>query len=222
MMRRRTAYLAIGAFAAMASAATAADLGTVKQPDGTIAPPANWIGLEVSPSFYATNSGGHVAGHYDDTSVKLTYQHRFDSAFALGGSLKDDIKQDGKHQFYAETKAGYRFDFGRFSLTPAATLGVTWNDTGFGPSGDATTAYYAFYLAGDLALSEKLIWTMFDLRYRDAFDYVWVTPEVTTGLTYKMTEADRVYGNASYSWKGTGDGLHGDTYSFALGVEHGF
>lgn len=211
-----------GILAAGIGGAAAADLGTVKQPDGTIAPPADWIGLEVSPSFYATNSGGHVAGHYDDTSVKLIYQHRFNSAFALGGSFKDDIKQDGKHQFYAETKGSYRFDFGRFSLTPSAALGVTWSDTGFGPPGDATAAYYAFYLAGDLALTDKLDWNVFDLRYRDAFDYAWDTPEVTTGLTYKMTDADRVYGNASYSWKGTGDGLHGDTYSFAVGVEHGF
>lgn len=219
---RRTAYLLIGFLTTSASAAFAADLGTIRQPDGALAAPRDWIGLEVSPSFFATNGSGHVAGNYDDTSIKLNYEHRFENDFSLGGTLKDDIKQEGKHQFYAEAKGGYRFDFGRFSLTPSAALGVTWNDTGFGPSKDATAAYYALYLAGDLALSEKLVWTVFDLRYRDAFDYVWVTPEVTTGLTYKVTEANRVYGNVSYDWKGTGNGLHGDTYSFALGVQHGF
>lgn len=210
------------AWLALATPAIAADLGTVKQPDGTLAKPANTIGLEVSPSFFASTTSSHDAGHYDDTSVKLTLAHRFADPFEIGGSLKDDIKQDGKRQYYAETKAAYRFDFGRFSLTPSAALGVTWNDTGFGSNGDATTAYYAFYLAGDLALSDKLTWTMFKLRYRDAFDYVWVTPEVATGLSYRLTHADQIYGTASYSWKGTGDGLHPDTYSIALGVEHGF
>lgn len=202
--------------------ASAADLGTVKVPDGDLALPANTIGLEVSPSFYAASTSSHRANAYDDTSVQLNLTHRFESPFSVEATLKDDIKQEGKRQYYAEGRAAYRFDFGRFALTPSAALGVTWSDTGFGAGGDATAAYYAFYLAGDLKLSQKLTWTVFDLRYRDAFDYVWVTPEIATGLSYRLTHADRIYGTASYSWKGSGDGIKPDTYSVAFGVEHGF
>lgn len=211
-----------GVLAAGIGGAAAADLGTVKLPDGSLKAPQNWIGLEVSPSFFASTTSLHDANTYDDTSVKLILSHRFDDPFEVEGSLKDDIKQEGKRQYYAEGKAAYRFDFGRFSLVPSAALGVTWNDTGFGPGGDATAAYYALYLAGNLKLTEQLTWTMFNLRYRDAFDYVWVTPEIGTGLSYKLTRADQIYGTASYSWKGTGDGLHPDTYSVALGIQHGF
>lgn len=221
-MSIRRLAMSIAVALSPASLAAGADLGTVKQPDGSIAAPTTWIGLEASPSFYASTTSSHDAGKYDDTSVKLTASHRFSDPFEIQGSLKDDIKQEGRRQYYAEGKASYGFDFGRFTLIPSAALGVTWKDTGFGPQGNATTAYYAFYLAGDLKLTDQLTWTMFDLRYRDAFDYVWVTPEIATGLTYKLTRADRVYGTASYSWKGEGDGLHPDTYSVALGYEHGF
>jgi hypothetical protein len=203
-------------------AAGATDLGVVRGSDGVFTEPANSIGIEVSPSFFATNEAGHAFGNYDDTSIKLTLAHRFPEPFEIEGSLKDDIKQHDRHQFYAESRIGYRFEFGRFSLKPSAALGVTWNDTGFGPKGASSAAYYAAYLAGDVELSKKLTWNLFDVRYRDAFDYVWVTPEVSTGLTYRLTQANQIYGSTSYSWKGSGDRLHGDTFSVALGVEHGF
>ncbi|MDH6235031.1 hypothetical protein M2281_005653 [Mesorhizobium soli] len=39
--------------------------------------------------------------------------------------------------------------------------------------------------------TQKLTWNIFDLRYRDGFDAVWV--EVATGLTYDFDSYNAVY-----------------------------
>ena len=77
-------------------------------------------------------------------------------------------------------------------------------------------------LAGVLKLNSQWTRNMFELRYRDAFDYTWITPKVATGLTYEWSAGNSAYGNEGYAWKNTGSGLLGDKYYVAVGFRHGF
>lgn len=116
----------------------------------------------------------------------------------------------------------YKFKFGDFTLAPSAAIGDTWEATGLGSSGNANALYYAFNLAGDLKLDRQWTWNAFNLRYRDAFDYTWITPKVTTGLTYVLNAGNSVYGNVGYSWKDTGNGLLGNKINVTFGVKRNF
>ena len=63
---------------------------------------------------------------------------------------------------------------------------------------------------------------MFELRYRIAFDYIWITPKAATGLTYALDSNNSVYANVGYAWKDTGKGLLGDRINFSIGAQHNF
>jgi hypothetical protein len=209
----------IALFVGSSVIAEAAELGAVKMPDGRIAAASTVIGLEVSPAVEATTTSSHEAGSYDDTSMTLSLSHRFESGFFANGSAEWQINAGGTQQVFIEGGGGYALRAGPFTLTPSAALGTTFEDTGFGPNGDGQAFYYAFYLAGDLDLDARWTWNAFKLRYRDAFDYEWVTPEVGTGLSYHLDAATSLYGKGSYSWKNTGDGLNGDSITFAFGLK---
>ena len=63
---------------------------------------------------------------------------------------------------------------------------------------------------------------MFELRYRNALDYTFITPKVATGLTYEWGPFRYVYGSIGYAWKDTGNGLLGDKFNVAFGYRHTF
>ncbi len=199
--------------------AEAAELGAVKMPDGRIAAASTVIGLEVSPAVHATTTSSHEAGSYDNTSMTLSLAHRFATGFVASGSAEWQLNNGGSQQVFLEGGVGYALRAGPFTLTPSAALGTTFEDTGFGPNGDDQAFYYAFYLAGDVDLDSHWTFNAFKLRYRDAFDYEWVTPEIDTGLTYHLDAATSLYGKGSYSWKNTGDGLNGDSITLAFGMK---
>ena len=109
-----------------------------------------------------------------------------------------DIRTDS-YQNYVEGSVGYRFNFDKFTLRPSVAIGNTGGTTGLGASSTANAYYYALYLAGDLKLNSQWTWNMFELRYRDAFDYTWITPRGATGLTYEWSAGNFVYGNVGYA-----------------------
>jgi hypothetical protein len=193
----------------------AADIGMIISGTTTIA-------IEASPEFHAISSGSNAAGSYADTAPKASVTHTFANNWSLHSSFQADIKNNSTYQYFAETSVGYRLKFDHFTLTPSAALGDTWDSTGLGLSGNANAFYYAFYLAGDLKLDSRWTWNAFDLRYRNAFDYNWITPKVTTGLTYAMSSRSSVYSNVGYSWKDTGNGLLGDKFNVTFGVKYNF
>ncbi len=211
--------LLFGVFVGGSADAHAGDIGAVKMPDGRIAAASTVIGLEVSPSVHATTTSSHEAGSYDDSSITLSLSHRFATDFVVNGSAEWQLNKGGSQQTFIEGGLGYALGIGRFTLTPSAALGTTFEDTGFGPNGDSQAFYYALYLAGDLDLDARWTWNAFKLRYRDAFDYEWATPEVKTGITYHFDAATALYGSGSYSWKNSGDGFKGDSISLAFGLK---
>lgn len=209
-----------------ASPILAADLGPVRQPDGTIASPtakpSNTFGIEASPEFYALTKGDNASGTYADTAVKASLSHSFDNNVVVGGSLQGTFKTNGTQQYYGEATVGYRFKLDRFTLTPSAGIGDTWDNTGLGPAGTSSAVYYVFYLAGDVKLDSKWTWNAFNLRWRNAFDQEWATPKVATGITYSIDSWNSLYANVGYSWKDTGAGLLGDKSNIAFGYKRGF
>ncbi len=219
VLRRVSCAVAFAWLSGGAALAHSGDLGAIKMPGGQIAAASTVIALEVSPSVHATTTSSHEAGSYDDTSTTLSLSHRFETGFVVDGSAEWQLNNGGSQQVFLEGGLGYALRAGRFTLTPSAALGTTFEDTGFGPNGDNQAFYYAFYVAGDLDLDAHWTWNVFKLRYRDAFDYEWVTPEVKTGITYHLDAETALYGSGSYSWKNTGDGLHGDSISLALGMK---
>ncbi|SHG64242.1 hypothetical protein SAMN02745157_4592 [Kaistia soli DSM 19436] len=197
----------------------AADLGPVKSPNPTL----NWTaGLEVSPEFYAVSKGSNKAGDYADTAIKASLGYLFYDNWTLNTSLQATLKNNSTEQYYGEAGVAYKFKFGDFSLSPQAALGVTWDATGLGDDGTSTAAYYALYLAGDLKLNKQWTWNIFNARWRDAFDYQWQTPKVSTGLTYAFSDAAKLNLNAGYSWKNTGDGYYGDKINLTAAVKYSF
>ncbi|MBZ9935930.1 hypothetical protein LB518_06475 [Mesorhizobium sp. BR1-1-16] len=214
-----TSTLALSAAPAFAADLAPADLGPVKAPNAML----NWsVGLEVSPEFYAVTKGKNTAGNYADTAIKASLGYTFDQNWVLNGSFQATLKNDSTQQYYAEGGVGYKFKFGDFTLTPQAALGETWDATGLGDDGDSSALYYALYLAGDLKLNKQWSWNVFNLRWRDAFDYQWQTPKVATGLTYAFSDAAKLNVNLGYSWKNTGDGYYGDKINLALAMKYAF
>ncbi|MCX5497772.1 hypothetical protein OSH11_23940 [Kaistia dalseonensis] len=225
-MIRALGILSAGALLLGAFPAVAADLGAVQMPDGAIAAPTaaptTTFGIEVNPEFYASSSGSNAIGNYADTAIKASLSHTFGGVWVIGGSLQATLKENDTQQYYAEASAGYKFKFDKFTLTPSVALGDTWDATGLGDNKDSNALYYAFYLAGDLKLNSQWTWNAFNLRYRDAFDYEWITPKVSTGVTYAIDSYNSVYTNAGYSWKDTGSGMKGDKMNIAFGYKRAF
>jgi hypothetical protein len=217
------ADLWIAAIALMVSRpAMAADPGFVDPPRAASVRGTTTITIETYPEFNALSDSSQTAGSYADTAVKLGATHAFPNNWFLGSSIQVTIKNDNTYQNYVEWSVGYRFEFDKFTLRPSVATGDTWGATGLGASGTANAYYYALYLAGDLKLNSRWTWNMFELRYRNAFAYTWITPKVATGLTYEWSPGNFVYGNVGYAWKDTGSGLLGDKINVTVGLRHAF
>ena len=202
--------------------ATAADLAPVNSPRAAGDRGTTTIGLEASPEFYALSDSSHAAGSYADTEAKLGITHAFANNWFVGGLLQLTVKNNNTYQNYVEGSVGYRLNFDGFTLKPSVAIGNTGGATGLGASSTANAYYYVLYLAGDLKLNSQWTWNMFEVRYRNAFDYTWITPKVATGLTYEWSPGNFVYGNVGYAWKNTGGGLLGDKINVAVGFKHAF
>lgn len=214
----RKASLLIAIVLLPACVAHADELGTVVRPSGRIADGATVFGIEASPSFYAATTSSHTAGAYDDSSLSIYVTRSFGHGVFVGGNLEADLHPDKDDQYYVEANLGYSFDFGRFSFTPSVLLGDTWGGTGFGANGNSSAFYYALYADAAIRLDEHWTFNALSLRYRNAFDYTWITPEIGSGFSYKLASGTSLYGSAGYSWKDTGEGMHPDTMSLAFGI----
>lgn len=211
--------------------AFAADMPSEK-PAEKKAPAPSWtLGIEGSPEYYAIDNGSNRAGQLNDTYYKLTLSHNFNENFVGGVSFQHSFKRNNKIQYYADATIGYKFKLtDSFTLTPSIGAGATWRDTGVikGDDTNANIAYYLLHLAGDLKVSPKLTWNMFNLRYRAGFDATWVTPKVATGLTYSFDTYNAVFINVGYAWKKLEtetppyNRLAGDKYNIALGYKLSF
>jgi hypothetical protein len=63
---------------------------------------------------------------------------------------------------------------------------------------------------------------MFNARYRNAFNNRWITPKVSTGITYNVNKSSSLYGNVGYAWKDTGTGTNPDKLDLGVGAKFNF
>lgn len=230
----RAVLLLLVALLADLAPAVASDVTSTSKPATEEPKPAapSWtFGIEGSPEFFAVTSGSNKPGDLNNIYYKLSLSHRFAEGFVGGVSFQHSIKPDDRAQYYAETTLGYRAKLSdSFSLTPSVGAGYTWQDTGIikGTNSNAGIGYYLVALAGDLKMTPKLTWNMFNVRYRNGFDATWVTPKVATGLTYDIDVHDAVYLNVGYAWKELDttkppyDKLSGDKFNIAVGYKRSF
>jgi len=193
--------------------AQAADLGAgtpVVAPPATVSSGGNTFSAEFDAEFQESNSKtaspkkGDVADYYG----KFTLGHTFENNVVISGFFQPQYDlHPGKTNLwreYVEGDIGYKIKMADwFTLTPSAGIGGIFGDTGV-TKNNPDAAYYAFYLAGDAKLSSSWTWNVFNVRYRDAFNYRWITPKVSTGLTYSLSKYAALYGTVGFSWKDTG------------------
>jgi len=216
-----------------AAPALAADL-----PTGVVAappPPAstsNTIGFEFDPEFAAIASGSTAQGSLADWYAKGTFSHSFGNGFSAALAAQDTFKTNGLSQYYFEGSAAYKASLTKeFSVTITGLLGYTTGNTGYvgGLASSSTDnndsyLYYAISGAADWKLDSHWTWNIINARYRNAFDRTWLTPKVTTGVTYNIDATNAVYATIGYSWKdnGNGKGLLGDKIVFGAGYKYSF
>lgn len=140
-----------------------------------------------------------------DWQVDLS--HTFDNKVSLSGSVKYyDTAGTSNWKSNAQFGVGYTYDIGKLALT--GTVGIGQHFIQSNDPSDFT--YYYVTLAGAVPLNDKWSWTIFRLRYRNAFDTSnnYETPEVATGVAYKFDahssvslfiERDWTDGTASYN-----------------------
>jgi hypothetical protein len=236
--------VAIGLFAV--SPGLAADLNDpAEQPSIQLPSPSTSVSIEYDPEFNAISSSTktsykHANGLLDNY-IKASVSHTFSDGLIWGGSFYyyDQVNHGttaesnkDTYQRYVETTLGYRFSvWGPFSLTPYGTLGYTWGATGIvkGNTTNRDVYYYAANLAGDWKIDSHWTWNVFNLRYRNAFDYRWVTPKVATGATYNFDPYNAVYASIGYAWKSIDNkgavghtGLLEDKWNLAVGYRRSF
>jgi len=183
----------------------------------------NTLSFEFSPEWKIKD--GTAADDY----VKLGYSHSFDNNFVVGTSIQHTWRFDAPLNSSVEQlegNVGYKLKAGALTITPGFLLGY-----GFGnlPSIDHLAKadpelYYGLTIAADVKLSDQFTWNAVSLRYRNAFNTTWITPKISTGITWNINKQNAVYINGGYAWKDAGDGkgLLGDKWNVAVGYKFNF
>ncbi len=133
------------------------------------------------------------------TDFELNAGHVFDNHWLVAGSVKYyDTSHSNASALNIEGAIGYTHAFNDvFSLTGSAGIGSHAPDPG-----DAF-AYYVFKLNADIKLTDIITWNAIGLRYRDSFDSAddYNTPEISTGVSFKLTDQHSVSLRVTRDWK---------------------
>jgi hypothetical protein len=158
--------------------------------------------------------------HDFDVSKDMKYEvsgtHRFENGVFLGGLFQyTDPASGGEDSQNLEASVGYRLPLDRsWSLDGSVALGGRFEQ------GSSDFAYYALRVGASVRLFDWLTWTVVSYRYRNAFDTDndYDTPELSTGMAFKVSRANQVTARLYREWK---DGSPDDT-GLALGFRHDF
>jgi hypothetical protein len=150
-----------------------------------------------------------------DTKYELNGAHNFDGGVILGGSFQyTDTTFSNQASQNLEGTIGYRIPFGSaFSMTGSAGIGEYWRQ-----NPNTAFPYFVLRISADLELSQAITWNVISYRFRDAFDHNdnYNTPQVATGLTFKLDQLSSISIKIIRDWK---NGQPNDT-GVALGFKH--
>jgi opacity protein-like surface antigen len=152
-----------------------------------------------------------------DTKINLSLSRKLPNGIVLGGSFQPQIKTNGDVGYNLEGTLGYTWKIGEvFSVGGSAGVGekLQWDET----RGDFP--YYVLRVHADLALDERWSWNMITYRFRDAFNPRdnYYTPEVSTGVSYKIDESRSVSAKYFFGWKNSDPDYQG----VGIGFRHEF
>jgi hypothetical protein len=227
-MKHLTAIMAAGAVAIFASESRAADEPVTEPAAREI---LNSISLEISPEFNIRDTSTQSAGSLNDVLFKIGYSRALGHGWSWGISDQQTARAagDGRYQNQLETTIGYSVKVNdTFSVPLSAGVGYVW-DTRAASSAlrDEQWAYYTFSAGLNVKFDQHWTWNAINARYRDAFEGDWITPKVTTGVTYTIDPNNAVYANVGYAWK-TGAGgsvapdIGPDKWNLTFGYKIGF
>jgi hypothetical protein len=209
------------AILAIAGAVLVSAQGVAFAGDAKPAAKSNTLSLEFSPEYDASSAN---AGWKDDY-IKAAISHTLDNNFVVGAAYQHTWRNVSTAE-QLEASVGYKIKNGPFTLTPAALIGYGFGDQPKIIPGQnfAADGYYAVSLAADLKLDDNWTWNAFNVRYRNSFDGRWITPKISTGITYKFDSTSAIYANVGYGWKDTGNGagLLADKWNVAVGYKYSF
>jgi hypothetical protein len=149
----------------------------------------------------------------ENMKYQLDAGHAFDNGLTLGGSFQytDPAFSESAIQ-NLEGTIGYGVPLiSGFSLNGSAGIGERWHQS---PS--TSFPYYVLRIGLDFAINQDLAWNVISYRFRDAFDTSdnYNTPQVATGLTFKLDAQSSISAKVMRNWK---DGERNST-----GVSLGF
>jgi hypothetical protein len=209
--------IASSIFAGALTLAVPAFAGAPAAPSPT--PLGDTLSVELSPEWGTTSPYA-----YKDSYLKLGFSHSLGNGWTWGATLQETARASGFGVTQPETTLGYKWKMDALTFGVAAGLG--YQSVGVSGSGDTGPgdAYYLVTGTIDWKLNSKWTWNVINARYRNAFDYTWVTPKIATGVTYALDARQAVYTAVGYAWKDVGDGkgLLGDKINVAVGYKLGF
>ena len=143
----------------------------------------------------------HDFGETRGTDFELNGSHTFDNHVIIGGSVKYyDTTSTHSSTLNVEATIGYVHAFNDiFSLTGSMGVGEHFQTSGTGND----FPYYVFRLGADIVVTPMITWNAVSLRYRDAFDTDndYNTPELATGVTFKLDEHNSISTRIARDWK---------------------
>jgi hypothetical protein len=148
-----------------------------------------------------------------DTKYELNGSHTFDSGIILGSSFQytDTAFGDSASQNFEGT-VGYRLPINSgFSLNGSAGIGEHWRES---PS--TYFPYYVLRVAADVELSQNITWNAISYRFRDGFDRDdnYDTPQLATGITYKLDGQNSISVKIMRNWKEDQPSSTGASFGF--------
>lgn len=174
----------------------------------------------------STSVGGSVTfdqrakdvGVPHDVKVLLQGAHTFDNGAILGGSVEylNNAFIDTA-TVNLEATLGYRIHFNpTLSVIGSLGFGEHFTTSGAGPD----FPYYVLRAGADVALNKVLTWNAVSFRYRDAFEEEdnFKTPQLGTGVTYKLDGHNSVSGAVQYNWRDWSP----ESVGFVIGYSHNF
>ena len=171
-------------------AATASVAGT-----GIAVADSNSIGVTIT-----SHRNPHNFGIPRSTKYQFNAGHTFDSGWNLGGSFEySDTAFSGRASQNLEGTIGYSIPLNyASSLTASAGIGERWHQN---PS--TSFPYYVLRIGLNFELTQDVTWNAISYRFRDAFDADenYNTPQIATGLTFKVDEHSSITAKVARNWR---------------------
>lgn len=135
------------------------------------------------------------------TKLLVGGEHTFGNGLILGASAEYAGNAfSSSATANLETTLAYRIRFDEvFSVVGSVGLGGHVQVQGSGQD----FPYYVFRAAADVKLNDAFTWNAVAFRYRDGFSASddFLTPQLATGLTYRIDDHNTVGGRVQYNWK---------------------